>query len=842
MVSEIYEENLYNQIALLQAQISELKQENQLMRNRALQAEQILKSILDYVPEGITIADAPDVSIRIINKFGTQFISISSEQSIEIPSGFHVENWQMYHPDGLKLAKPEELPLYRATKKGEIVIDEEWIMRQPDGKNITILCNAGPITNEHNEITGGVFAWRDISDTKIAEDALQESIELFHSAVESIPDIFIIYDAELRVQYINPAGLRIIQKPLSDLIGKQADDLFSSDVTSQYLPSLREALDTLAPQSCELVLSLPDHTNHILQVTFVPLTDVSGKIKRIFSVSFDVTDYRRVVAELRQRVREIETIMDVAPVAILVAEDPACNFMIGNRKANEIFCTEMGANLSQTPPPGEDIPRYRYLISGRELSPEELPIQYAASHNVEVRDVELEAVHPDGSRYFFYGNASPVQDEQGQVRGSVGAFMEISELKHVQQELMRATERFKLLSNSASQLLMNTEPHQIIYQICQEVMLQLDCQVFFNYLVDWESKHMHLHAFSGVTHELANRLEWLDLSNAICGCAAELGERMVVNDVQDTNDPKLEHIRSCGIKAYACHPWISRDGIILGTLSFGTCTHNSFSEDELSIMKIISDYMAVAMDRKRTRDQLRSLNETLEKKVRERTETLMNNQEQLRQLVLELSRTEQREKKRLAAILHDYLAQMLVVCKLKMERLKRQKLSDSIEKIVIDVIDTLGESLNYTRNLMAELSPRVIYDEGLVPALNWLARQMENHGLQVTVEDDQSVIELTEDQSIILFQTVRELLINVLKHAQISEANVRIRKQADGLYITVRDFGIGFDLSDETKTQGQEGHFGLFHIHERLEALSGQCEVYSAPGQGTEVVLFIPLE
>ena len=119
---------------------------------------------------------------------------------------------------------------------------------------------------------------------------------------------------------------------------------------------------------------------------------------------------------------------------------------------------------------------------------------------------------------------------------------------------------------------------------------------------------------------------------------------------------------------------------------------------------------------------------------------------------------------------------------------------------------------------------------------------MENHGLQVTVEDDQSVIELTEDQSIILFQTVRELLINVLKHAQISEANVRIRKQADGLYITVRDFGIGFDLSDETKLRVRKGTSDFFHIHERLEALSGQCEVYSAPGQGTEVVLFIPLE
>ena len=136
MVSEIYEENLYNQIALLQAQISELKQENQLMRNRALQAEQILKSILDYVPEGITIADAPDVSIRIINKFGTQFISISSNNHWKFLR-FSCGKLVMYHPDGLKLAKPEELPLYRATKR--VKIDEEW-MSQPDGKNITILC------------------------------------------------------------------------------------------------------------------------------------------------------------------------------------------------------------------------------------------------------------------------------------------------------------------------------------------------------------------------------------------------------------------------------------------------------------------------------------------------------------------------------------------------------------------------------------------------------------------------------------------------------------------------------------------------------------------------------
>ena len=89
---------------------------------------------------------------------------------------------------------------------------------------------------------------------------------------------------------------------------------------------------------------------------------------------------------------------------------------------------------------------------------------------------------------------------------------------------------------------MNTETSSNYLPDLPEVML-VDCQVFFNYLVDW-NPNIYLHAFSGVTHELAKSSRMAGLSNAICGCAAELGERMVVNDVQDTNDPKLEHIRS----------------------------------------------------------------------------------------------------------------------------------------------------------------------------------------------------------------------------------------------------------------------------------------------------------
>ena len=118
--------------------------------------------------------------------------------------------------------------------------------------------------------------------------------------------------------------------------------------------------------------------------------------------------------------------MDVAPVAILVAQDPACHHVIGNSLAIELYQMGKGENLSASPKPGEVGPSLRFFRDGRELRPDELPMQEAATRNVEMRNVELEVVSRMDRRVFVLGHASPLRDANGQVRGSIGTFLDIS--------------------------------------------------------------------------------------------------------------------------------------------------------------------------------------------------------------------------------------------------------------------------------------------------------------------------------------------------------------------------------------------------------------------------------
>jgi CheY-like chemotaxis protein len=150
----------------------------------------------------------------------------------------------------------------------------------------------------------------------------------------------------------------------------------------------------------------------------------------------------------------------------------------------------------------------------------------------------------------------------------------------------------------------------------------------------------------------------------------------------------------------------------------------------------------------------------------------------------------------------------------------------------------LQQCLQYARTLMAQLSPSVLQDLGLIPAIHWLAEQMAQQGLTVDVRiltDEQPCF--SEHQSDLLFQALRELLTNVVKHAGVSSAAVTVNKQdRDTWLITVQDTGAGFDLNAVQYLPSGE-HFGLFSIQERMEAMSGWCRIHSVLGEGTTVEL-----
>jgi PAS domain S-box-containing protein len=245
------------------------------------------------------------------------------------------------------------------------------------------------------------------------------------------------------------------------------------------------------------------------------------------------------------------------------------------------------------------------------------------------------------------------------------------------------------------------------------------------------------------------------------------------------------------------------------------------------------------------RGQIRSVAGTVEDVTeRERAQQdLLSYQERLRSLALQLLSAEERERRRMAAVLHDELGQTLAMAAMKAGALKRSASARRLTAGLDEVVALIQQALQASRSLTTELSPPMLHELGLEPALQWLADQWrENHGLAVTVETDGASSPLREETAAVLFRSVRELLVNVVKHARASRAGVLIQGGDGEVRVTVEDDGVGFDASEGGLQGSRTGAFGLFSIREQLSHFGGRLEVKTERGHGTAVRLTVPLD
>jgi len=217
---------------------------------------------------------------------------------------------------------------------------------------------------------------------------------------------------------------------------------------------------------------------------------------------------------------------------------------------------------------------------------------------------------------------------------------------------------------------------------------------------------------------------------------------------------------------------------------------------------------------------------------------------QIRELASSLTRAEQEERFSLSRILHDDLQQRLFAIQMHLSFLRDAYEKNDLQAFKVDfpqMEEWLAGAIATTRELSVDLDPPILHGEGLKEALIWLAaHEKEQYGLDVEVKTEGIPVQLEENLRVLLFQAIRELLFNVVKHSNTLKAVVSIAYEDDHVHIAVSDKGEGFD-AEAFATNELIGH-GLHSIRHRLNLMGCSMVIDSAPGQGTRVTIDVPTQ
>jgi PAS domain S-box-containing protein len=228
---------------------------------------------------------------------------------------------------------------------------------------------------------------------------------------------------------------------------------------------------------------------------------------------------------------------------------------------------------------------------------------------------------------------------------------------------------------------------------------------------------------------------------------------------------------------------------------------------------------------------------------KEAEDRLLAYQAKLRSLASELSLAEERERRRIAGDLHDQTCQSLALSKMKLQAIL-EHVVPADERTLHQICDSLNETIEGVRELTFDLSSPTLYKFGLEAALEELLQDKlkAEHDIRCHFSDDGHPKPLKLDVRVLLFKSVRELLINIIKHAHAGKVSLDVKRENQSIRITLADDGVGFDLEMLHKAPSRSRSVGLFNIQERLDYIGGELKMYSQPGGGSRFTLIAPLE
>jgi PAS domain S-box-containing protein len=400
-----------------------------------------------------------------------------------------------------------------------------------------------------------------------------------------------------------------------------------------------------------------------------------------------------------------------------------------------------------------------------------------------VHQVEDEVLWRKDGTSFPVSYMSTPRWEDGQLVGAVVTFQDISERKQAEATIRKSEQRFRAIYDQAP----------VGIAILDSVSGQFqDINKQYCDIVGYSQEEMLSRSFQSITHPKDLQLDLDNMQKLLSG---------------ETSFFKME-------KRY-----IRKDGNIIWVAL--TCVPLWLEDaDPRSHIAIVEDIT----------------------KQKQAEEKISQQQAKLRTLSVEVALAEEHERKRIAAVLHDDIGQNLALLKLKLGFL--QDIHPSIKKSVITAegFDLIEQTIASTRTLTYGLVSPLLYELGFAEGIQNLCEQIQDRHPEMHIQfqlNDQS-LKLSDQMSIVLFRIIRELLFNIEKHAGATNAELKINVRDKQLHITLKDDGVGFDITNLGKEFSSEGGFGLFSIQEQVRGLGGIFGIRSTLGKGTQVFLTMP--
>ena len=711
----------------------------------------------------------------------------------------------------------------RLVEDAEAVIERlETTEREVEGEDGRwYLVHARPYRSVEDRIDGVVVTFVDITKRKADETALAAGKALFDATLSTISDFAYAFDRDGRIVFANRPLLDLWGLALADAVGKTFHELdYPGDLADRHQREIETVFETGEGLTDESVYAGADGEERVYEYIFRPLLAGDGAVSLVVGSTRDVTARRRAGLALEAeagragfRAALADALRPLSDPAEVQAE--AARALGEHLGASRVHYAELepdgrhavvARDYARGVPDGSgryDLADYPALFgnarAGRTLAVDDveaddrlnptekeryagLPVAAIAVVPL-VKDgrlVAVLAVHHDAPHAWADAEVGLVEETAERTWAAVERARAEAALRQSESHLRRVAE-------AVPDVLFRATPDGTVDFVngAFEALTGRAPEAVLGSLV-----------WSGLVHP-----DDAEATEAAWDRAREREERFEVRHRLVTADGP------CWVITRA-RPVPDDDGVV--TAWFGTVT----DVDALT----------------RTEDEVRRLNAGLAERVAERTE-------QVRELSARLTTAEEEERQRIALVLHDDLQQQLAGLSMILNVLRRSPAGEDDRELHARAAEIVDSASELTRSLAGEMSPPSLARDDFAETVRWLAeRKGQDHALEVAVEAEACEV---PDRGVraLLYQALRELLFNVVKHAGTDRATVRARRDGADVVLEVEDDGDGFDGD---APMSSDGGLGLFSVRERIERAGGRLDLDAEPGRGTRATITVP--